>query len=1097
MLKVTHEIEDPELIVVARRRRLFHRIAAGFGIFVLVLGLAVGGLYWQITHASIGLGFLTGRMEAAIEQGLPAGARVKVGSTAFAYRDTDGVILRIRDVELSLPGIAAVSAKELTTTSSAKVLFGGQISLNSVKASGVTIGVSAAPRMAHEGSGADLIRHASTAFMEQVIKADTIMRDAGLKEVAITDASIHFDDQFAGPSLAIANASWLPLGDTRSKAWIQILEKSGHDWDLTVERRKTRSGDATVSVEIQDLPVTSLVPQLSGAQGGPYFRSTIALQARMAQDEAGNFLGLRGVLSTADGEVSLNGTEAVNLDGTAIGFVLEATGDRMSIPNAEVRARTGRIQFEGVADLSDAGAMALICRVRGGSLPTPIGPEKDIPLIGGGGLARINYSSIGIDVERFDLATPEGTASVIGQASLAGPTPGLSFALSITQMPAGVVRALWPPFVASKTRLWFDRNVKDGTLGPATLTVALPPDRIGPDNRGKVLPATALVGTLPFQNAEFTPIPTFPSIKKALGGITFGNATASIWAQTGVMEVAGEGELQAGGTTLIIPELGRAQPRGDLHLELAGSAAALAVASDTPPLKVARQHGIVASGITGDAALSLDANIPIYESDFSDVIPTFRLALSKFSSTNPIDGRLIEDADLVLEGSPKSYTVKGLGKLDGYDASVDLILGTAAPDTSAVTVELDEAARKRLGFAFGNLLTGPVLASLTHSGETRQQVALDLKQSRISLPFLGWEKGPGVPATASFVMEKTATGTEVSNFLLSGKGFEARGAMSLGPDGRVKTMELEKLALRSGDQLSVSVAANNSDGYDVRVRGASLDARGIIKGVGSGFGGSGADIFPIHVDFDVDVVRGQNDIALSNVSGRMTITANGLDVVSLKGFTNADQPFEWTVGREGNVRVFRLFADGGGALIRFAGIYSRVADGNLVVDYSGPIGGAGSGVAMLRDFRIIDENALASAVRSAAPPSDPNEQAYAQQQSNDMHFSQLKIPFTQKGWVITIDEAALRGSALGATASGTINLPDSKMALSGTFIPAFGINNIAGAIPILGALLGGGRNEGLLGITYKMYGPLDDPKLVMNPISAIAPGIFRKIFEYR
>ncbi len=57
--------------------------------------------------------------------------------------------------------------------------------------------------------------------------------------------------------------------------------------------------------------------------------------------------------------------------------------------------------------------------------------------------------------------------------------------------------------------------------------------------------------------------------------------------------------------------------------------------------------------------------------------------------------------------------------------------------------------------------------------------------------------------------------------------------MSLGPDGRVKTMELEKIALRSGDQLSVSVTANGG-GYDVGVRGASLDARGIIKGVGAG-----------------------------------------------------------------------------------------------------------------------------------------------------------------------------------------------------------------------------------------------------------------------
>ena len=64
--------------------------------------------------------------------------------------------------------------------------------------------------------------------------------------------------------------------------------------------------------------------------------------------------------------------------------------------------------------------------------------------------------------------------------------------------------------------------------------------------------------------------------------------------------------------------------------------------------------------------------------------------MTNFSSTSPIDDRMITEADLVLEGSPKSYTVKGEGTLDGLEASVDLILGTAAPDTSAVAVTLDD-----------------------------------------------------------------------------------------------------------------------------------------------------------------------------------------------------------------------------------------------------------------------------------------------------------------------------------------------------------------------------------------------------------------------
>jgi len=88
----------------------------------------------------------------------------------------------------------------------------------------------------------------------------------------------------------------------------------------------------------------------------------------------------------------------------------------------------------------------------------------------------------------------------------------------------------------------------------------------------------------------------------------------------------------------------------------------------------------------------------------------------------------------------------------------------------------------------------------------------------------------------------------------------------------------------------------------------------------------------------------------------------------------------------------------------------------------------------------------------------------------------------------------LRGGALGGTANGTINLPGEKMAIGGALIPAFGLTNVPNSLPLIGALFGG-RDEGLFGITYRLYGPLDSPQFSMNPISALAPGIFRKIFE--
>jgi hypothetical protein len=63
-------------------------------------------------------------------------------------------------------------------------------------------------------------------------------------------------------------------------------------------------------------------------------------------------------------------------------------------------------------------------------------------------------------------------------------------------------------------------------------------------------------------------------------------------------------------------------------------------------------------------------------------------------------------------------------------------------------------------------------------------------------------------------------------------------------------------------------------------------------------------------------------------------------------------------------------------------------------------------------------------------------------------------------------------------------------------VPLFGLNNMFGRLPIVGLVLGGGSNEGLVGITYEVAGPLEAPVMRVNPISAVAPGFIRKFFEF-
>ena len=71
------------------------------------------------------------------------------------------------------------------------------------------------------------------------------------------------------------------------------------------------------------------------------------------------------------------------------------------------------------------------------------------------------------------------------------------------------------------------------------------------------------------------------------------------------------------------------------------------------------------------------------------------------------------------------------------------------------------------------------------------------------------------------------------------------------------------------------------------------------------------------------------------------------------------------------------------------------------------------------------------------------------------------------------------------------------MDVTGTFMPVYGLNRIFGELPLFGPLLGNGRDRGLIGVTFKLDGDADEPKLQINPLSIIAPGIFRSIFEFR
>ncbi len=114
-----------------------------------------------------------------------------------------------------------------------------------------------------------------------------------------------------------------------------------------------------------------------------------------------------------------------------------------------------------------------------------------------------------------------------------------------------------------------------------------------------------------------------------------------------------------------------------------------------------------------------------------------------------------------------------------------------------------------------------------------------------------------------------------------------------------------------------------------------------------------------------------------------------------------------------------------------------------------------------------------------------------------IEVDQLAVGLVHRTPLITVNDGALSGPSLRILFGGTIDRERSSLDMRGTFIPSiYGLNELAGSIPVLGTLVGGGGQErAIQAVDFTVTGALGDPKVSVNPLSAVAPGILRDLLR--
>ena len=104
--------------------------------------------------------------------------------------------------------------------------------------------------------------------------------------------------------------------------------------------------------------------------------------------------------------------------------------------------------------------------------------------------------------------------------------------------------------------------------------------------------------------------------------------------------------------------------------------------------------------------------------------------------------------------------------------------------------------------------------------------------------------------------------------------------------------------------------------------------------------------------------------------------------------------------------------------------------------------------------------------------------------------------FNLEGDRFHIREGRAYSSLIGVTASGRIDRAKRDVQLRGTLVPLYALNSVFGKVPIIGDLLVGEKGSGLLAAHFTVRGSLDKPIYSVNPISLLAPGAIRRIFDF-
>jgi hypothetical protein len=1121
------------------RRPFVRRLAYSIGGIVVVCAIAAVGLWWRLGNGPIELNIATPWLAAAIEENFGSHHTVVVGGTQIERDENGRTSLRIRDIVVrDADGSVVASAPKAEVGISGSGLLSGHVRAESLNLVGAEMAVRIEPDgkiTVFTGTDKRPIATASPAVQAPVRPAasdksnplrsgvedfaavmawiDAIgatgLDGHDLHELGLKNGNLIVDDRRNGKRWTFSNINMSLMRPEQGGILFRVAsENPEQPWVLSAAMRPLSGGIRAIGIEARKVSLRDLLLALRMGEGS--IETDLPLSASFRAEIAAD-----GTPQTAQGQIVAeagyvrdpkNPAIGVNVDRADVRFTWDTLHHALIAP---FQIQSSGNQFTLLATLEapiDQSGVWSMTVTRGDPVIDPVivagtgtGDEGTFAFNRAVGRARIDTVRRRIDVEQADFSRVDVRPShnigiaVSGSYDYSSAVPHLAFGVAANRMPVSLMKRMWPVFTASHVRNWVEEHVSGGTVERVVIAgnASLPEFQAD----GPPLPNEGLSVDIETSGTTLRPVNDLPAIRDADLNVRITGGTANVSVGRGTVEVSPGRKLNIANGLFEVPDTHPkgAPARARFRIDGSVPAAAELLASDALrdtagiPLDPATSRGTV----TAQVALNLTLGSGKGPGPTNYAITA---DLTNFAADKMIMGQKVEASTLRVTANGQGYQVKGDVKINGTPSNLDFRKTKGDPFANLrLQATLDEAARNRLHINFGGAVTGAIPVVVTgrvgnDDKNDRIDVDADLTPVKVDNLLPGWVKPAGKAAHMTYTLVKDDKSIRFDNLTVEGPGMLAKGTVDLDSAGEVTSANFPIFNLSEGDKVSLKVDRGADNVMRVVMRGDVYDGRDFVK---SALAGAPEKSRHKQFDFDLDVnigaVVGHNgealrglDLKLSRRGGRIRTF-----VMNAKIGRDAALSGDLRLRARDNHQVIYLETEDAGALFRYTDMYPRMAGGQMWMAMDPPTADASPqvGILSIRNFAVRGEPGLDRAV-SGAPVNA----------RGGVEFSELRADFTKYPGRMMIRDGVVRGPMVGATIDGSIDYVHDDVRMRGTFVPLYGLNNMFGQIPIVGIFLGGGSNEGLFGITYEASGPPSSPRVVVNPISAVAPGLLRKFF---